>query len=64
MKKYIAIKLQGFDHWIWFETAKTKREHGEFEGRHGWGKAGAFTEIKTQARLIEGEIFSDTLQYI
>jgi len=61
--KYLAIKVQGLNYWIWFETSKVKEENGNFEGKGGWGKEGAFTEITVPLTLIEGRIYSDALRY-
>ena len=62
-ERYIAIKLTGLDHWLWFEEEKTSEEKGVFIGKTGWGKGGAFTEIEVNSDEIIGRINSDTLQY-
>ncbi len=62
-REYIAIKIKSLDFWLWFESEKVKRENGVFEGKAGWGKDGAFTEITVNENEISGEIHSDTLQY-
>lgn len=61
--KYLAVKIQGIQHWLWFERAKTVRAAGQFSGHDGWGKGGTPTEIITDEKLIEAEIASDQLQY-
>jgi len=61
--KYIAIKVKGFDHYIWFELSNTSREDGNFLGIQGWGKNGAFTEISVPVSEIISEIKSSELQY-
>ena len=61
--KYVAIKIKGFDHYIWFQKSKTIRENGNFIGIEGWGKRGAFTEITIAESEIIGEIKSAELQY-
>jgi hypothetical protein len=38
-RKYIAIKLKGMNHYIWFETNKTSTETGVFIGKGGCAKA-------------------------
>lgn len=63
MKKYIAIKVKGLNHWLWFERDKVIRDGRTFNGTGGWGKDGAFINIKVDESKIEGEIESDTLQY-
>ena len=60
--KYIAIKLKGLDHWLWFEKSKTVNHLGVFCGSEGWGKRGALTTIKVATNQIVGEIKSDELQ--
>lgn len=62
--KYIAIKVKGLNHWLWFDTTKVTRDSGIFIGKGGWGKSGAFTEIKIEERYISGEIESTDLQYV
>ena len=61
--KYVAIKVTGNNHWLWFERAKTVRADGKFSGEGGWGDGGAHTEIITDEKNIEGEIASEQLQY-
>lgn len=61
--KYIAIKPKGLDHYLWFETENVIQELGCFLGNKGWGKDGAFTEIKCKAEEIDSFIYSDELQY-
>jgi len=61
--KYIAIKVKGINHWIWFEKEKAIRQGGNFIGDAGWGKDGAYTSITISESQIEGEITSDSLQY-
>lgn len=61
--KYLAIKVRGLDHWLWFERVKTTMESGMFIGMGGWGIDGKHTEIKVDQDLIEAEISSEALQY-
>lgn len=61
--KFIAIKVQGIDHWVWFEKIKVTEGATHFEGTEGWGKYGALTNINVKKSQIEGRIESDTLQY-
>lgn len=61
--KYIAIKLKGLNHWIWFKAEKVKEEAGQFKGHEGWGKDGALTSIDVSNENIEGRILCDELQY-
>lgn len=61
--KYVAVKPNGFKHYIWFETKKTINDLGVFIGEDGWGKDGARTSIKCKSSDIEGFIYSENLQY-
>jgi hypothetical protein len=61
--EYIAIKVKGLNHWLWFEVEKVKREYGTFVGKGGWGKDGGNTDITVNENEITGEMHSDTLQY-
>ena len=63
LKKYVAIKPNGFNYYIWFETEKVIHDLGCFVGRDGWGKGGALTNIKCNANEIDSYIYSDVLQY-
>ena len=60
-KKYTAIKLRGFDYWIWFETIKIQFNE-QVIGKEGWGKNGSLTEIDIERDQVEGKITSNTLQ--
>lgn len=62
-KKYTAIKLKGFDYYIWFETEKIINDLGLIMANNGWGKGGARTDIKCYEREAEAFIYSDELQY-
>jgi len=61
--KYIAIKIKGMNHYLWFERAKTEIEDNSFIGRDGWGEGGAFTHINVSEDEIIGRIESESLQY-
>ena len=61
--KYIAIKVSGMNHYLWFETEKVTEENNVFVGKQGWGKGGAFTEIEVNVSEIVSRIQSDTPQY-
>ncbi len=62
-QKYIGIKVQGIDHWLWFKQTCVTRDTSGFKGVEGWGKDGAYTNIEIPCNLIEGEIESDCPQY-
>ena len=61
--KYLAIKVEGIQHWIWFKKGHAKVENGKFTGKNGRGKGGAATDIKIDECRIIGRIESDALQY-
>ena len=61
--EYIAIKLRGFNHLLWFERAKTTEEAGCFKGIEGWGESGAFTNVECESQCIEARLESEMLQY-
>lgn len=61
--KYMAIRVKGFDYWLWFATEDTSVESGTFTGKGGWGNGGAFTEIEVSTSDITGRISSDMPQY-
>ena len=61
--EYIAVKIKGFRHYIWFERKKVSEGGGKFVGLDGWGKDGHNTTIEVSAHEIEGKIFSNNLQY-
>jgi len=61
--KYIAIKVRGMDHWLWFKREMANISNGQFVGKEGWGKDGSLTEIKVSESLIEGLIDSETLDF-
>jgi len=63
MDKYIAIKVRGLSHWLWFDLNKVTRVDGKFIGKAGWGLDGVFTEIDIPETEIVGEITSSNLQY-
>jgi len=61
--KYIAIKVDGLNHWLWFETEKVTEKDGRFIGLAGWGEDGNYTEIDIDTNEILGRIHSDFPQY-
>ncbi len=61
--KYLAIKVEGLPHWLWFDRSKTSVEDGIFTGVQGWGEDGAQTDIECDVTLIKSEIASESLQY-
>ena len=61
--KYTAIKVKGIKHWIWFEVKNTELFDDKFIGTKGWGINGVQTEMDVNVDLIEGQIFSEVLQY-
>lgn len=62
-RKYTAVKPAGYNYYIWFETEKTMIELGCFIGEAGWGKGGAYTNIKCKSSDITSFVYSDELQY-
>lgn len=36
-EKYIAIKINHLNHWLWFETEKISDDGDTFKGWDGWG---------------------------
>lgn len=62
--KYLAIKVKGMNHWLWFASENIDEKDGVFIGTGGWGKGGAFTSCKVSSLLIEGRIESESLQYV
>jgi len=62
--KYIAIKVSGLNHWVWFKAENVKEEVGRFKGNEGWGKRGALTSIDVDGEDIRGRLLSDELQYV
>jgi len=61
--KYIAIKVKGVTHWLWFKTEKVERINHKFIGKDGWGKGGTLTNITVSEDEIIGELHSENLQY-
>ncbi len=61
--KYIAIKLNGLNHYLWFETRHYFYEKDVFVGLNGWGKGGCRTNVKCNKNEINSYIYSDSLQY-
>jgi hypothetical protein len=61
--KYMAIKVKGIKHWLWFETEKVTRDSNNFTGRDGWGKGGNLTDISVHENDIIGEMYSEAPQY-
>jgi len=62
--KYTAVKLKYHPYWIWFQMDKVKIDrHNFLIGNDGWGKGGAKTNINVNCKIIEGQIWSDELQY-
>lgn len=63
MMKYVAIKVKGLDHWLWFKQEFVTEKAGRFKGEKGWGKGGALTSVDVAKRDITSRLASDTLQY-
>lgn len=63
MTKYLAVKVEGIEHWFWFLSSKVSRENGRFIGSEGWGKDGAFSSLDVDENIIIGTIESEELQY-
>ncbi len=61
---YVGIKPHGLGHWLWFKREAITRESGYFEGRNGWGLNGDCTSVRLMESLIEGEIESESPQYL
>lgn len=63
LKKYIAIKVNGINHYIWFKTEDTHVIDNIFNGKGGWGKNGSYTSISCNTCDIKSIIYSEDLQY-
>ncbi len=63
IKAYIAVKLKGFQYWVWFKDENVTELNHTFVGKEGWGKGGTLTNIDVSQDLIEGIITSQELQY-
>lgn len=61
--KYVAFKVKGLHHWLWFDRSKVNEEDGRVIGKGGWGQGGEFTEIDVSSDEITGRINSNGLQY-
>ena len=61
--KYIAIKVDGLNHWLWFKSEEVTEKDSRFIGLSGWGEDGNYTEIDIDANEIIGRIHSDCAQY-
>jgi hypothetical protein len=62
--KFTAIKLQGNPEWVWFRQENVRVDEFHYiHGTFGWGKNGTKTNITVKTELIEGQIWSDELQY-
>ncbi len=62
-REYIAIKVKGMNHYIWFKTSKITVESGRFKGVDGWGSSGTLTHIECDYCEITSIIYSDSPQY-
>lgn len=60
-EKYIAIKINHLNHWLWFEAEKTSDDGDTFKGWDGWGYRGCYTNIEISKRLIQGTIKTEDL---
>lgn len=63
MTKYVAFKVEGINHWLWFETEKVTRQNGKVVCRDGWGKGGTYTNLDIDESCVEGRLDSEELQY-
>lgn len=62
--KCIAIKVKGFEYYIWFYSEKVSVDDScIFHGSSGWGNGGAMTNIDVNLDEITGVIYSSDLQY-
>lgn len=61
--EYVAFKIKGLQHWIWFPRKNVKEEGGRLIGNGGWGKGGTFTDIDIDENEVVGTINSEGLQY-
>ena len=61
--KYVAVKVEGYQRWLWFKRENVTRDGGRYIGKGGWGLNGAHTEIDVDERLVQGEMASEGLQH-
>jgi hypothetical protein len=61
-KEFIAIKVEGIDHWLWFEKKDVEINGQSFSGKRGWGKNRTITDIETSTDQITSVIYSDNIQ--
>lgn len=61
--KYVAVKLKSFNYYIWFKVDETHYEDNTFVGLNGWGKNGAYTNLRCNKDEIVSYIYSKELQY-
>jgi hypothetical protein len=61
--KYLAIKVKGLNHWLWFNRSEVTEEDGIFIGKSGWGKDKELTNITIPVKLIQARLESDALQH-
>jgi len=62
-KKYIAIKVKGYDHWLWFEKPNVRYVGGKFIGEKGWGKHGTYIDVNISESDITSKIESTGLSF-
>jgi hypothetical protein len=60
---YVAVKVKGFNHFIWFERFNIVDDGIFFCGVNGWAQGGALTHLNCESSAIEARIESDTLQH-
>ena len=64
LQEYIAIRIKGYNHFIWFKTKNTLDQNGVFIGQDGWGKNGAYTNVKCRSEEITSYIHSKELNFL
>ena len=62
-KKYIGIRLEGLEYWLWFKYSDVEDGPIEFCGKDGWGKGGCEVDVAVNSRQILGRIYSDELHF-
>lgn len=60
---YVAVKLKGLPHFLWFERGRYRESATQFAGCDGWGPGGALTHAGGALDQIEARLFSDELSY-
>jgi len=61
--EYLAVRVAGLGHFLWFQRAQVTEADGYFCGLNGWGPDGARTQLLCAVVDIEARIDSDALPY-